>query len=532
MKRLIQSPAFTRAQTILKRLIRSPTFWIAAPTAVLYALIVVPHWKPTWDSATYITLAQSLASGDGYTYLGDPHVKYPPGLPLLLMPILLFFGKNYLLMRALIAACAVGSAAAAVLLLRRFGPLLLALAAAAMTAACYAAFFESSRILSDLPYMLASLTALIFMERYRSEPTRRAFWIAACLIPVCYSIRILGFVLAPAFAFSLLVDSESETPRRTRFIRAVAVLGVMALAAAAWMGRNAAVKAEEGAELWESATYERELIVSSATDPTSQLVGWEQFSARLKRNALHYARLTASLLTGKKIRSGASAYLLAALAAAGWILALVRRRGVMEYYSLLYAAVYLLWPAHQGERFLVPLLPMIFYYALSPFAALLEWVGSRFTTIAGPIFKTVAVSIFAAASAVGYIAANAPHIADYIRHERAEPYYRGGMGDYIGAFRWAKENTPQESVLITNRAPYGIIMAERATYSVPWTRGNHEMKWASIERVGATHAIASPGHTHIAQLMSESPGRFREIERFGEYGIYEILDETPKGNAP
>ena len=52
------------------------------------------------------------------------------------------------------------------------------------------------------------------------------------------------------------------------------------------------------------------------------------------------------------------------------------------------------------------------------------------------------------------------------------------------------------------------------------------MKWASIERVGGTHAVASSGHAHIAQLIETYPSRFREIKRFGAYGIYEILERT------
>lgn len=518
----------------MKRLHKMPAFWILIAAAALYAPLVVPYWKPTWDSGTYITLAQSLAEGKGYSYLGDPHVKYPPGFPLLLTPILFLFGKNYLLMRALIAACAVGSIAAAFSLIRKSASFGFALAAAVMTAVCYAMYFEATRVLSDLPYMFASLGALLAMERYRSEPSRRMFWTAVALAAASYSIRIVGLMLAPAFALSLLMDAKGDAeegaeggePIKERLKRAGVVLGVMALAVCVWMGRNALVKSDEGAELWEAATYERELIVGRATDPTSETINSSQFMARLKHNAVHYINLTASLLTGRKARSGASAYLLAGLACLGWVLSLRRRRGVMEYYAALYAAVFLIWPAHQGERFLVPILPMIFFYALTPFASLLEWTASRFKTLAGPLFRNISIAVFLTAAAVGFLFSNASSLSAAVKRERAVPYYQGGMGDYMAAFVWVKENAPEDAVLIANRAPYGIITAERPTYTVPWVQGRHDMKWASIERVGGTHAVASPGHGHIAQLIENYPSRFREIKRFGEYGIYEILERT------
>lgn len=508
--------------------------------AALYAPLVVPYWKPTWDSGTYITLAQSLAEGKGYSYLGDPHVKYPPGFPLLLTPILLLFGKNYLLMRALIAACAVGSIAAAFSLIRKRASFGFALAAAVMTAVCYAMYFEATRVLSDLPYMFASLGALLAMERYRSKPSRRMFWTAIALAAASYSIRIVGFILAPAFALSLLIDmkksaegdaeegAKENEPIQERLKRAGVVLGVMAVIVCVWMGRNALVKSDEGAELWEAATYERELIVDRATDPTSETINIAEFAARLKRNAVHYINLTASLLTGRKARSGASAYLLAGLACLGWVLSLFRRRGVMEYYAVLYAAVFLVWPANQGERFLVPILPMIFFYALTPFASLLEWTASRFKTLAGPLFRNISIAVFLTAAAVGFLFSNGSSLSEAVKRERAVPYYQGGTADYMAAFIWVKENAPDDAVLIANRAPYGVITAERPTYTVPWVKDRHDMKWASIERVGGTHAIASPGHGHIAQLIEIYPSRFREIERFGEYGIYEILERrTP-----
>ena len=261
----------------MKRLLKSPAFWLLIPAAALYAPLIVPHWKPTWDSGTYIALAQSLADGNGYAYQGVPHVKYPPGFPALLTPILFLFGKNFLLMRVFIAACAVGSVVAAFALLRKCASFGIALAAAVMTAACYAMHFEATRVLSDLPYMLASLGALLAIERHRSKPSWRLFWTAAALAVACYSIRIVGFILAPAFALSLLIDKKTEAEEDaeekalfdTRLRQAQIILIVMALAVGAWMGRNALVQSNEAANLWEFAAYEHELVSTRAADPNA-----------------------------------------------------------------------------------------------------------------------------------------------------------------------------------------------------------------------------------------------------------------------
>ena len=47
------------------------------------------------DAAIYIGGAQSLAHGDGYSYLGVPFVLRPPGLSVLLLPVVSFFDSDF-----------------------------------------------------------------------------------------------------------------------------------------------------------------------------------------------------------------------------------------------------------------------------------------------------------------------------------------------------------------------------------------------------------------------------------------------------
>ena len=54
------------------------------------------------DNAQYIFLAESLFQGKGYRTINQPkepiHNTYPPGYPLLLLPIIALAGRNFLLM--------------------------------------------------------------------------------------------------------------------------------------------------------------------------------------------------------------------------------------------------------------------------------------------------------------------------------------------------------------------------------------------------------------------------------------------------
>ncbi|MBM3463792.1 MAG: hypothetical protein FJX76_16975 [Armatimonadetes bacterium] len=64
------------------------------------------------DDVMYIALAQSLGQGTGFTDIEfpghPPHLKYPPGFPLLLAPLRAFWPDDFLPMKLVGVLCALG----------------------------------------------------------------------------------------------------------------------------------------------------------------------------------------------------------------------------------------------------------------------------------------------------------------------------------------------------------------------------------------------------------------------------------------
>jgi hypothetical protein len=65
------------------------------------------------DGPSYLILAKSIAEGYGYADINMPgaptHTQYPPFFPLLLAPIYLAFGYNFLVIKLLVAAFGIAS---------------------------------------------------------------------------------------------------------------------------------------------------------------------------------------------------------------------------------------------------------------------------------------------------------------------------------------------------------------------------------------------------------------------------------------
>lgn len=505
---------------LLPRLLREPGTWVIAATAALYACVVVPHWQPTWDSAIYITVARSLVRGEGYAYMGYPHTKYPPGFPLLLTPIVALFGESFVVMRALVAGCAVASVGMAYVLVRRAAGRWVAAATAVMTAMSYALLFEATRILSDVPYMLVSLVALLAVERFRETRSHRRLALVVALCAVAYLTRIVGFAIALAAAISLVRDvPRARIPVAAR--HAGIVLVGLAVVVGLWMGRNAVVSNELPPTLREALSYERELVAARAAAPHADTVGWRTLGERLEANVQYYAGLTGMLLTSKRTQSVWPI----ALVFAGWVVVLARRSTVLEWYFGGYVAVYLLWPAHQGERFLVPVLPMIYYYAVSAVAAAAD--GATVVFRASPARRRVVGSVVVTTVAAAFVVFAARPVGARVRAEHRAPYHAVVMGETIDALVWLRDNTAPDAVLVTNRAPYGVLWADRRTYTVPWVADREEIL-ASIHANGVTHAVTnSHTQTYLGPVVDGLPAMFRPLKKFGSTRVYEVRRATP-----
>jgi hypothetical protein len=212
----------------------------------------------------------------------------------------------------------------------------------------------------------------------------------------------------------------------------------------------------------------------------------------------------------------------------GWFFELIRRRAVVEYYTFFYFCVYLAWPALQQERFLVPILPMIFYYALVAPLLLLRWMTHLSAKSAGAHAPTT----FARASeptvltlaAFLFFLINLPSLAETVWIERQDPYYRGGQAEYVEALNWIRAEISEDSLVITDLAPVAYLLSERKSLSAPLFGNNREV-FESIIRNGGTHVITNDwgfGRHYINPVIESRPDLFEPIKKLGSNTIYRV----------
>lgn len=506
-------------------LLREKAIFLLPFLAVWCSLTLSTHWHPTWDSAVYITMGKSIISGDGSRYMGYGGIKYPPGFPFMLGLIIGPFGYNFLMMRMLIVASAVGSLWLAYLIVRNRSNRWMATAVMCSTAFSFPVLFECVRILSDLPYAFISLLSLYWVERYAkdSEEWRgKIGYITIGLIVAAYLTRIVGLTLFVGAIAYLVLGGVNVQRSRANLKKAVAIGIVLITIPPLWMAQNHLRGPKLPPELREALSYERELVVQTTTDPNAPFIDWNSLMTRIASNERYYEQLLSNIVLGNRSTPpGTRARIITLILLAGYLYCLIRHRSVLEYYTFFYMLTYILWTSKQGERFLVPIIPILFYYLFQLLTLIVRGITRiRPLQARRKIIEVVAVIILTAV----FIQWNWASDVNIIKRERKTPYHTGYIAVLLDVARWLKANTPADTLVVSDAPSHVHLFSDRKTYSFTWVADPDEV-FNSISRIGADYIISTPSNRtdrYLKPTLEAYTPNFEEVHRQGAFVVYRV----------
>jgi hypothetical protein len=339
------------------------------------------------DNAHYILLAKAAAEGHGYTDIHipghPPHTQYPPVLPFLLSPVFYLLGYNFVWMHLLMVLFGVATVYIVMKLFERDMPFAVILALMVVTNR-YVLFFMGE-ILTEVPYMFLSLAAVYLLGKYCEESSSKPYAVLVPLIvATAYLTRMVGVTIYAAALTVLLVKVYGSRDEGRLYVKKLAFLGVLGiLPLVIWSVRSSLYS--EG-----TLTY---LSIFSQADYYDQERGPITFGfmlARLKGNIeLYIGALPGTLITFFDYfdrRKMVNPFLLKSFGflifitfSGGLFYRLYYKRSVKDFYVLFYLLTLLAWPVAglvDARRYLVPLVPLLYYHFLSGI--------SLFTGIKGP----------------------------------------------------------------------------------------------------------------------------------------------------
>ena len=437
----------------------------------------------TWedDFAGYVLHARNIATGQGYAETGYIYngevagvgpVAYPPVFPLLLAPVYSAFGLNLTAMKVVVVMFFVGFLVVVHLNTRRqISNTASLLLIGALGLSPYF-WYLKDHIISDIPFAFLCFGTLLFVDRAHVKHNRRLWYGVALglLLYLCYGTRSVGIALLPMLcAFDLLRFRRVTLATMTALV--VCVVGMV--------GQATLISGPSGPDHYAGQFETEPAIALSRTGGYS-----DQFEIDpqiLLDNHVNYIRAVAWFLDNGYSR--ALRFLLAGivfiLAGVGYVLRVRRTIGILEVFPLFYMMPVLVWPAFQGVRLLIPVIPLLIFYALYAMDHT-SWLPIK-------LRRQIVVAAFAFLLGVSYLGA-------YVNVEE----YRGEIPDSVLSpetqemFSFVRHNTADDATFICSR-PRGFALFTERSASVYHDTPTDDELWEYFARIGAEYVIQSAG---------------------------------------
>jgi hypothetical protein len=420
---------------------------LLAPLALLFVYALARHHVYDeklylgGDNLVYYYLAKALASGQGFTDIfsssNTPHNHFPPGYPFI-MSLFMRLGFN-----SISFYCALNGVIGFIIIVLSYfltlnitGSKALSFTVGFFLAVSTPFLSYSLTTMSEIPSALFTLVALFVLSRNKlTSPFYRDyhFWILLVCIITGYYVRSSAIVLLPAVLIVYLL--------RGKWLHALATVSGFVLAIIPWMIRSQQLGGN---------SYVKQFLMKNPYHASLGPATGQDYLTRIITNAKLYitlelpATIMRDLFPETTIDLATSGYRIAGcgillLLIYGMFLLIKKQPGLVLYFMGA-GAILLIWPSvWTGARFLVPILPFIFFFVLYGSHDLVSKLLHKVRIPWNPLVLC-SVAVFFLIPAVKSMGDNVD-----------DPYDQNYQ-HYFDVAEWANKNLP-DTVVIACRKP-------------------------------------------------------------------------------
>lgn len=454
---------------------------------VLTALLVPLFWlnlngTHDWggDFAQYIAQSMDLSGGES-NYLYNPDYPqlapptYPVGFPLLLKPISSIWGNNMWAFQYFMTALLLSMG----LLTYRFLRNSFTWSESGLAVLLFlynpVTIRFKDEILSDIPFALLSLAALLAYLRWKSQPRPLLLGSLVVLLVASVLHRNIGFV----FLLAMLLDMGKSNWRRSGVLMGGTVLLYL--------------------------LFDR-VFFPAATELNQHFLGLflsSGFRETLNTTSEYYITIYQNFFTPEGVELDFFPLMTRAFAIAFFFVGLLWRLmdhpGVLEWSTIGYVLVVLLFPnTTQGFRYLLPLFPLVLYYILTGFRAI------RLPKPVNPH----------RAALIALLLAGFPY-QNYLKHAlRADENHLGPQSPAAQQlFHFVRKNTPEDAVFAFSKPRVLGLYANR-----PSIAQHPEKNWSTeFDYLVLAPELPDPASELYVQVHREDLVLVFENARFQVY---------------
>jgi len=513
-----------------------PTWVVLTVVAVVHLMIVLPAISPAphngGDNAGYLSLAHSMVTGAGYVELWDPatptHTKYPPFYPAILAAAMLFGAQAWFTFKLLSALFVTAAVVLSFGWIRDRHGTGLATGVALVLAFSPAFLWSASWILSDPLFLALTLACLWAFHRSDggNDPWR---WVMAGSLAAILATftRTAGLPLVLAVGGALVVG------RRWRALGGFTVALVIP-SLAWWLRARATGDAQYVSEFWMIDPYQPDLGRAGIGDLFTRVVDNLQ--------GYVFTHIPAGLTPWSGSALGVLGLVVMVAAVVGWTLRVRKAVTVAELFTPLYFGLILAWPAvWSGDRFALPLYPLVLFYAGETMLLGARRVHARLPVAAGVLALMVLVlpSVKNWTESIG-------RAGDCRRAvEAAGPFacYGEGFQQFVAAARWLGENAPDDAAVFSRKPRIFYTLSGVSSRTYPLSP-DPERFFQDAREAGVSYVVLDRvdrlGGAYVGAVVQARPDAFCGLVSVGSgdvrtevLGILEDVGELEAaGGAP
>ncbi|HUF75875.1 MAG TPA: hypothetical protein VMM35_06335 [Longimicrobiales bacterium] len=487
---------------------------------VLETVLVVGAFNPAphtgGDNAGYVSLAHALLTTGSYTETFDPaglpHTKYPPVFPALLAALIGLGARTWVALKSTAALSTVAATGLAYLwALGRAGPWV-ALGVAVLFGASSAVVYYSHWVLSDPLFVALTMAALWALDRDRgavsgvsSTGTSRG-WLALGVLAagLAYFTRSAGLPLVAALLVWLA--------RRRRWAPLVGSGLAIGAPALLWWLRGRGAPGSYATEFWMVDPYQ----------PSLGTIGPAGLVPRALQNLSGYVlgHGPAGVVGERGAWVSLLGIALAGFALYGWMRAVRTRVGPVELFFPLYVGLILLWPTvWSGDRFALPLYPLVFLYG----ALALRDLPRRVPQLAANLVAAALVLAMAIPAAASWVreVGTARVCAEAVAVGGAFACWGPRVGAFVAAAEWAGAALPDGAAVLTRKPRIFYVASGVPSRTFPFDPSPDALL-ALADGVGAGYVLLDEwdglAGAYVGGAVATQPGAFCFVRSFGRTG--------------
>ena len=507
--------------------------------SITYLLPLNGYLTSFSDNATYALLAKSIAAGRGYRSIWSPgeppHYHYPFFFPLLLSPVVLLSGMNFLWMKAVVVFFALFAACLTFVFYRgSVGPVW-ALVTSLLVGLCPRFFWFAHQISPETSYLAFSLLALIFAERYIKEDR----WLSGSGFAVgifatfAYLTHKSGILLLPAFFIYFLAKKTGAF--KMRLAKTFIFIAASGLLFFLWSLRDFL----HSEELLADTHFVQFLKVDYYGEHLGQ-AHFLDYLGSMGSGLKFYLRDMAQIVLfdatwpfrlWPSVIGWAEAYLpilLGLVVVGGYIYRLLKGPKAVEIYFFLYVGLLFIWPFHTG-RHIIPLVPFIIFYFLWAIKGFLSFVFRRKRRLYSKVL-VIFIIIVAWFAMRGFFF--------YYEREANRKFHMDGLApaaqEFLEMASFIKEKTPPKSIVMSRKPPHLYIFSDRQGVWFPYTADKERVLGAIYQ--GKPDYLLADGFSRETDLylwpvIRENPDLFVPVYQ-GRYGaVFKVEYSREKKEA-